>query len=383
MKVLIIAENFKRGVNAAEKVVGRNLTLPILSNILLQAEKGTVKAFATNLEIGVSCSMRAKVDDGGKIAVPARVLATFLNSVPIQEKITIEIKEQSLTLAYTGNKTVIKGVDAKDFPLIPKPQGECLVELDSQALQLAIQRTIPCASLSETRQELTGIYVEFGKNNVVFAATDSFRLAEASVRLKNEDVHQNYQKFIEKNKFLIVPAKTMQEVVRSIDAKSEKVKIYMGESQIFLDVDGIMYVSRLIDGKYPEYRQVIPKQFSANFTAGREEFLRAVRTASVFSDSKSREVKVEIKSNEKKIKVAAQSVETGENATEIPAQIDMKGAASIAFNSRFLADGLASLSSDTVWVGFNDNFGPVMLREIAKEEKINQDYLHIIMPIRS
>lgn len=382
MKTLSTTENFKKGILIAEKILGKNLSLPILSNILLEAEKGRLKVSATNLEIGIICLLRAKIEKEGKIAVPGRIIASFMNNIADGEKISIETKEQTLYLNYKGNKASIKGFNAKDFPIIPKPQSDPILEIDAQKFQESAAKVISCAAASETRQELTGIFVGFEKNGLVLAATDSFRLAEATLRLEKENLTQGYQKYIEKNSSIIVPAKTLQEVVRAITLESAKIKIYIGENQIFFEVDDILFVSRLIDGKYPEYKQVIPKEFAASLEMRREDFLKAVRVASIFSDSKSREVKVKAKEGEKKIQVEAQSVEAGENTAEVESAVNLKGSSVIAFNNRYLIDGINSVTTEKIYVGFNDSFGPVIFREIV-DGAPKKDYLHIVMPIRS
>jgi len=383
MKIQSLLENFKRGILIAEKIIGKNLTLPILSNILLEAEKGQLKVSATNLEIGVVCSLRAKIEKEGKIAVPGRVLGSYLSNIPGDSKMTIEVKEQTLYLASEGNRAVIKGVDAKDFPIMPKPQSEHLFEVGASIFQNNILKVVATAALSETRQELTGVYLGFGKNSLTLAATDSFRLAEAVIKIGKNDAGSSYQKFIAKNNAIIVPAKTMQEVARSIGEESGNVKVYIGESQIFFEINETIFVSRLIDGKYPEYKQVIPKEFASGVFVGRENLVKAIRTASIFSDSKSREVKFYTKGGDNKIKVESQSVETGENVTEVSCRCEAKGENIIAFNNRYLLDALVSFSSEMVYLGFNDNFGPVIFREVQEENKLDSNYLHIVMPIRS
>ena len=282
-----------------------------------------------------------------------------------------------------GNRAVIKGVDAKDFPIIPKPQSEPLFEIESHVFQNSAVKVITSAALSETRQELTGVHFGFEKDSLVLAATDSFRLAEASIKLGKDDAGTSYQKFISKNASIIVPARTLQEVARSIGEESGKTKVYVGESQIFFEVDDTMFVSRLIDGKYPEYKQVIPKEFSSGVFVSRENLLKAVRTASIFSDSKSREVKLFMKEEGNKMKIESQSVETGENVAEIPCQSRAKDDTLIAFNNRYLVDALNSFAGETVYIGFNDSFGPVIFREVLEKEKLDENYLHIVMPIRS
>ncbi|MDD5489077.1 MAG: DNA polymerase III subunit beta [Candidatus Moranbacteria bacterium] len=383
MKLQALSENFKRGILIAEKIIGKNLTLPILSNILLEAEKSRLKVSATNLEIGVVCSLRAKIEKEGKLAVPGRIAGSYLSNIPDGSKMSIEAKNQTLYLTSEGSRAVIKGVDAKDFPIMPKPQSEYLFEIDGPAFQDKAVKVLTCAAASETRQELTGIYFGFEKDSLILAATDSFRLAEARIKLGKNDVGTSYPKFISKNSAIIVPARTLQEVARSIGNESGRVKVYIGESQIFFEIDEIMFVSRLIDGKYPEYKQVIPKEFSSGVFVGREDLAKAVRTASIFSDSKSREVKLLIKEGGGKMKIESQSVETGENIAEIPCQSKTKGENIIAFNNRYLVDALNSFSSETVYIGFNDSFGPVVFREVQEKEKLIEDYLHIVMPIRN
>jgi len=274
-------------------------------------------------------------------------------------------------------------MDAKDFPLIPKVQTEPLLEIDGLEFQEKIEKVLPCVAMTETRQELTGVYLSFLADKIVFATTDSFRLGEAAIKLKKDNASADYKKYIEKNNSVIVPAKTLFEVIRSVGQAGGSVKIYLGESQIFFGVDDTLFVSRLIDGKYPEYKQVIPKNFESDILIGKEDLLKAVKLASIFSDSKSREVKMKIGEKKQEITIEAQSVEAGENSAEVSCQVNAKEKSTIAFNSRFLIDGLGTISTKYVYIGFNDNFGPVMLREVDDEKKPQEGYLHIIMPIRS
>lgn len=383
MKIQSLAENFKKGILIAEKIIGKNLTLPILSNILIEAEKGRLKVVATNLEIGVVCLLRAKIEKEGKIAIPGRVIGGYLNNISDQAKLSMEIKNQTLYITSEGGRAVIKGVDAKDFPIIPKPQSEHLFKIGSQKFQESALKVLTSAALAETRQELTGVFFGFNKDQLTMAATDSFRLAEATINFSKDDLGSDYQKFIAKNPSVIVPARTLQEVARSIMPESEKMKIFIGESQIFFEVDDILFVSRLIDGKYPEYKQVIPKEFSSSIFAKREELLKAARVASIFADSKSREVRLKAGGGESKIKIESQSVETGENITEVKARTDLKGENSIAFNNRYLIDALNTLATEDACIGFNDSFGPVVFREVGDKGKLNENYLHIVMPIKS
>lgn len=382
MKVLCTMENLKKGILTAEKIIGKNLTLPILLNILLEAEKGGLKVSATNLEIGLISKIRAKIEKEGKIAVPGRLMGGILSQMGDGSKITLEEKNNSLKVVYNGNSAVVKGMDAKDFPIIPKPQSKALFETSAAEFQKKAGNILVAAAVSDTRQELTGVQVEFSENKITLAATDSFRLAEAQIKLEKNKITGDYKKYIAKNNTVIVPARTLSEVVRSIGPEDESVKFYLAQNQIFFESGETLFVSRLIDGKYPEYKQVVPKEFSSSLLVKKEDLLRAARLAAVFSDSKSREVRLKIEGGKDQLTVFAQSVETGEGYWVIDGRVSLKGASEIAFNIRYLLDGINSLATENIFIGFNDAFGPVILREVV-DEKPQEGYFHIIMPIRS
>jgi len=382
MKALCTTENLKKGILTAEKIIGRNLTLPILSNILLETEKGGLKVSATNLEIGLVAKIRAKVESAGKIAIPGRIVGGILSQLGDGSKISLEEKNQTLKLVTDGNSAAIKGVDAKDFPIIPKPESKALFEVGAAEFQKKAGNILAAAAVSDTRQELTGVYFEFSENQVALAATDSFRLAEARIKLGKGKAGDDYKKYIAKNPAVIVPARTLSEVIRAVTPEDESVQVFLSENQIFFETADTLFVSRLIDGKYPEYKQVVPKEFSLNILVKKEELLKAARLAGVFSDSKSHEVRLKIEGGKNKATVFAQSVEAGEGSWSIASAADAPKDLEVAFNNRFLLDGLNSLATDEVSMGLNDSFGPVMLREVA-DGKPQAGYFHIIMPIRS
>ncbi len=382
MKAYCTTENLKKGIFIAEKIIGKNLALPILSNILIEAKKGGIKISATNLEIGLIAKIRAKIEKEGEVAIPGRIIGGILSQLADGGKITLEEKNNIFKIIYNGNSAAIKGIDAKDFPIIPKPQTKSLFELNPIEFQKKSANILTAAAISDTRQELTGAHLAFEENKIILAATDSFRLAEAQIKLEKSKITEDYKKYITKNNSVIIPAKTLSEVIRSIEFEEEGVKLYLAENQIFFEVGETLFVSRLIDGKYPEYKQVVPKEFSSTLFVKKEDFLRSVRLAGVFSDSKSREVRLKISGDKNKITVFAQSVETGEGEWTIDCRVNSKGASEIAFNNRYLLDGINSLATEDIFIGFNDAFGPVIFREVADGKPL-ENYFHIIMPIRS
>lgn len=382
MKAIFTTENLKKGILIAEKIIGKNLTLPILSNILLEAERGGLKVSATNLEIGLIAKIRAKVEKEGKIAIPGRIIGGILSQLGDDSQITLEEKNSTLRMVYNGNSAMIKGMDAKDFPIIPRPQSKALFEVNAMELQKKAGNVLAAASASDTRQELTGVYIEFSETKITLAATDSFRLSEATIKLDKTKIAEDYKIYLTKNNSVIVPARTLSEVVRAVAAEDENVKVFLAENQIFFETADVIFVSRLIDGKYPEYKQVVPKEFSLNAVTKKEDILKAARLAGIFSDAKSREVRLKIEGGKGKIAVFAQSVEAGEGSWSVDCAADEKKDIEVAFNNRYLLDGINSLATEDMSISLNDSFGPVMLREVASG-KPKADYFHIIMPIRS
>jgi DNA polymerase-3 subunit beta len=326
--------------------------------------------------------MRAKIEKEGKIAIPGRIIGGILSQLEDGSQITLEEKNSTLKMIYNGNSAAIKGMDAKDFPIIPKPESKFLFEISASEMQKKAGNVLATAATSDTRQELTGAHFEFGETKITLAATDSFRLSEAVIKLDKAKITEDYKKYLAKNSAVIVPARTLSEVIRAVSAEDENVKVYLAENQIFFETADVLFVSRLIDGKYPEYKQVVPKEFSLNLIAKKEDLLKAARLAGVFSDSKSREVRLKIDGGKGKIMVFAESVESGEGSWSVDFQSDTKSDLEVAFNNRFLLDGLNSISTEDIYIGANDAFGPVMLREVAAG-KPQLDYFHIIMPIRS
>jgi len=282
MKFISTAGNLKKAIIGAERIIGKNLTLPILSNILIEADKGGVKISATNLEIGLISKARAKIEKEGKFTVPARIIGNFLNQLNDDDQIEVETETNGLRVTGSGNKVLIRGMDAKDFPIMPQPQNDPILELSCLEFQQNLSKILVCASPQDNRQELTGIYLEFKKDELIFAATDSFRLAEAVIKLDKKSKKEHYEVYIEKNKSIIIPARTISEIIRNIGPDNAYLKIYTGENQIFFEIDGTSIVSRLIDGKYPEYRQILPEEYKFNATVEKDAFQRSIKLSSIF-----------------------------------------------------------------------------------------------------
>lgn len=382
MKVTCTQENFARALSYLERVVGKQTTLPILSNFLIETEKGRLKVSATNLEIGVIVSVGAKVEKEGRITVPAKILSNFIYNLPSGDILDLEEENQHLKVVSTGYQIRIKGMDGKDFPIIPQYKKEYQCVLPAQDLKNALSRVLFCVSVNEARLELTGACISFSEDMLRIAATDSFRLAEESVVLSEKKA--DLGGFLVENQSLIIPNSVLNELIRVITPESVEVKVALEENQIFFNVDGVEIISRVINGKYPDYHQIIPKEFSLQVIFNKQELQRAVKIAGALSSYSSGEIALVFDGENKTCTFLSRSQEIGENKTVLSVGYVQGGETplTIVFNPRYVLEGINALSSEKVLFCANNATTPAALRMVDAEEKPDDHYLYIMMPIR-
>jgi len=385
MKLICTQDNLKKAIYNCERIVAKKNTLPILNNILFKTEKGSLSLFATNLEIGISVKIGAKIEKEGEITIPARLISNFATNLPSGENIILETKDDKLKIKSGLNKAIIKGVSANDFPLIPTKKGDNLLKLPSLLFKKAFLKIIPAVAFNETRQELTGINVTFKKEEIFLAATDSFRLAEYRLKINKKNINQEeYAAFINKKEKIIIPSETLIELNRIIPIDTEsQIKIAIEENQIFFEIDNVKIVSRLINGKYPEYKHIIPKDYKTKILGEQNLIQSAVKMASLFTAGGNSEITLKINQESKKIFILSKSSETGENTTELnfsntgPSQ-------EVILNAKYFLDGINVVSSLQVAVLLNSESTPVAIKEIdEKTGQILDDFIYIIMPIKN
>src|SRR4030042_6646269 len=361
MKLVCTQENFKKAIGNTERVVGKQITLPILENILLEAEGGVLKVSATNLEMGVFLKIGAKIKGEGKIPVPAKLIGSFISNLPSSETVAMEVKDSTLKIESGGSRAIIKGLGAQDFPIIPEMEGEFLFSVSSKNFGSAISKLLFCAASDAARPELTGINATFFEKETHLAATDSFRLSEVKIPINKE---KNFDIFLAKSPSAIVPSQTLAEVLRIAGDEEQEIKVAVEESQIFFQAGSARIVSRLINGKYPEYKHIIPQKFATQALVSKEELSRAVRIASVFAGSKGGEIK--LTAGNKKIIVESQSAEAGEKKTEISAQVSGPEQ-KIVFNPRYILDGINSVTTNSLDIFINDGASPSVIRMVDEK----------------
>ena len=338
MRIVCLQENLKNNLNITQNIIGKNLTLPILNNLLLESENGRLKISSTNLEIGINTWTSGKIEREGAITCPAKILFNFISNLP-NKKIELEAKNNVLTVKCENYKATIKGLPADDFPIIPKIKNDPILEINNLSFKEGLMRVSGCAAISESRPEISGVFLNINKEELKLVATDSFRLAEKIEKI--EKIKSEY--------LMIIPQRTAQELIRILGEKEGITKIILGSNQILFESGEIQIISRLIDGQYPDYQQIIPKNFITQLLLNKEEFLNAVRIAGFFS-SKVNNIKFSIQTG--KIEILSQDPDLGENKTQIQAEVTGKGM-EIEFNYRYLLDGLNNISAKQIFMGFS------------------------------
>jgi DNA polymerase-3 subunit beta len=363
MKLSCTQENLNKGLGLVSHIANKNSNLPILNNVLLKASKNGLTLVTTDLEIGIKVFVRSKVEEEGEFTVAAKLLNEFVGLLP-KENINIEQKDDNVYIKSQNQDTNIKGLEAEDFPLIPEIEKENEIELSVNDFKLALNQVLFAASLDSSRVEINAVNFNFVKNELILAATDSYRLAEKKIKINNEQ-----------DKSLIVPLKTIQELVRVLnDQNEQRLKIYFNENQIMFVFDGVELISRVVEGRYPDYQQIIPDDFITTASCATNKIVPAIKSAALFCKQGINDVRLSFSNNE--IVVAAASSGVGENVIKVPAEI--KGEDNdIVFNFRYLLDGLNNLGKQEVVFSINNNASPGLLKT-----KDGSDYVYLIMPIR-
>jgi DNA polymerase-3 subunit beta len=373
MKLTILKEKLNEGLKLSEKIAKKTLALPILENCLLEAEKNFLRISSTNLETGINYWSLAKVEKEGKICVPAKILTQIVNLLPL-EKINLYEENFVLNIEDENYKTQINGISPEEFPLIPQPQSIKPFILNTPLFCEALNSVAKIPMPSSARPEISGILISLKENIVEMVATDSFRLASKKVALS--------ENFSEKISF-ILPQISAREFLNIFSQEKDELKVYFSPSQVWFEVQmtetdhpKIQYTSRLIEGEYPNYEEIIPKKFSTQIEVSKEEFLRHVKTASLLS-GKNNEIKFKIDPKKEVIQISSQTPNLGRYESLVKGKV--KGdEIEIVFNWKFLIDGISEIETERFIFSFTSVEGPAMIQPLGKE-----DYFYILMPIKT
>jgi len=367
MKIILLKNNIKKGLDTVGRSIGSNLNLPVLGGILIVAGNNQIKLSATNLELAITKNIFGKVVEEGSVVVPYSILASTVNNIT-SERIHIEKTKQGNIELKTDNYTAtIQGISEKEFPIIPEiDKKHNKIEVEAQVLKDSLSRVIIAGEISDLRPEIGGVLFIGEAVALKLAATDSFRLAEAKI------IGDQARSKIEETFTATVPLKTTQEVIRAID-EEDTVSLYFEDSQVLFETEDTSIISRLIEGTFPDYSSIIPQKTETNILLKREELINALKLASSFV-GKTNDVKITVK-DKKVIEVYSGDNSIGENKYLIPAKIDGPGM-DIIFNWKYLLDGIRTGSSKDVFIGLNGSDKPALIKEPNDDS-----YFYILMPI--
>lgn len=365
MKIICTQENLKAGLASAARVVSNSNTLPILNNLLLKTENGFLKIYATNLEIAIISTVRCKIEKEGALCLPAKIFSELVSAIPNQN-ISIEGEKGTAKIHTQNYNASIKTLPSDEFPLIPQVEKNLSLKLKGQTLKTAIDQVVFAASTSETQPEISGVLLKLEGKKIKLVATDRYRLAE---RILESEGNQP-------NKQVIFPQRTAAETSRLIGFSEETVEITLGDNQMAVNLNGSQVISRLIDGQYPDYEQIIPPSFQGVITADRQSLVNALKTSSIFSRS-SNSVRVYFSQEEQRLVVASGPQELGESQVEIEGAVEGPSG-SVMFNYKYLLDALSMLTDEKVVINVVNDSSPVIFTPSGR-----QDYRYLVMPIKS
>ncbi len=366
MKLKCLIHYLKEALSLSEKISNKNATLQILNSVLISSMKGELKLTTTNLEVGIEIKIPAKIEEEGESAIPIKVLYNFLSSFPSNENISLESSRNNLILSTSDNSTVIKGYPIEDFPLLPSiNEKNAFFNLSIDDFLLGLNSVYYAASLTEIKPEIASVLITSQKNkSLTFVATDSFRLTRKTFPYTFQDFSP-----------LLIPYRNVVEIIRVFENESGEIKIFPNKNQLFLFSERIKLVSRLTEGTFPDYEEIIPKKSSTDVLIDTNLFSSSLKKTSIFS-GRLNEVKIEIVPEKKLFKIQASDSDLGESITTIPAEISGEKL-KINFNHRYLIDGLKFIASDKISMKFNGENKPLFITGTKDES-----FYYLVMPMK-
>ncbi len=373
MRVSCLQENLAKGLSIVGRAVATRSTLPVLGHVLLATDQGRLKLAATNVEIGITCWIGAKVEEDGAITVPARTFIDLINALPPDKvEMDVSVRTQTLSLRAGRFENHVKGIDAQEFPLIPQFDADGAMHIAPDVLRKMIDQVAFAAATDESRPILTGVLVRFSGDQLTFAAADGFRLSVRSGPLLTP---------VEKPIEVIVPARALSELARISGDQQDPVSILVTpqRSQILFHLSNIDLVSQLIDGKFPDYNAIMPKRHDTRTVMDTSSLLKACKAASVFARENSNIARVMVKPGDElapgHVTLQATSAETGDNAGELDATVE--GAPiEIAFNVKYMIDVLNVAGTPQVILETTSSSSPGLIRPVGDDA-----FIHVIMPM--
>lgn len=370
MKFTCLQENLAKGLSIVCKAIPTKAALPILSNVYISTQDGRLKLSATNLETAITTYVGASVEEEGSITVPAKLFYEFVSHLS-PSTLEISVKNNILHINCNKAKSKLNGMDASDFPELPVfIENTPTLEVDPKVFSSAVNVVAFAAAIDESRPILGGVLLNYSNNKLTLVSTDGFRLSEKQIDVSS--VASDLEDFS-----AVVPAKTLAEVARVFSSANEPIKITLNsdENLVLFQCEGVLIVTRILDGEYPDYKKIVPANNSIKAEFGASDFFEAVKLTNVFAKEANSIMKITL-DPEGLIKVTSFSKEMGENQSEVEAVVDGY-LTEVTFSSKYLLDFLNNVKTERLVFETNGGVTPGVIRPVGTE-----DFLHIIMPMR-
>ena len=374
MKVTVLQENLARGLGTVSKAVSPRSTLPVLANILIATDEGRLRLSATNLEMGITCWITARIDEEGSTTLPARTFADLVGTLP-GDQVLLKLDSSTQTLNVRGGTSTndIKCIDSQEFPPMPVPDFEGAVQINVGDFREMIHQVAFAASSDEARPVLMGVLVQVDKDKLTMAAADGFRLSVRKAVLSTPAPNPVSA---------IVPAQALKELARVAGEGEDPIYMVLpkGRGQVVFRVKDVEVVSQLIDGTFPDYQQIIPRSYKSRTLVSTSSLLKACKQAEIFAREGSNVARFNIKSAQgelqpSEVEISATSEETGKNETIVEATVD-GGGLLIAFNVKFLREALEVIRTPNVALETSAPNAPGVVKPVGDDQ-----FLHVIMPM--
>lgn len=363
MKFQVTQDNLSRALSSVARVATSRNSLPILSNILIKTVDNRVSVAATDLNIAITHYIGSKVSESGAITVPGRLMQDFVSSLP-KGVINLNLSENKLHISTDQHKSTINGASADDYPVMPSIKGGTKWKLPIDKLKKALNQTVFAASGDDARPVLTGVYFHNVDGELFVVATDSYRLAEVNLGKISQDIN------------ILIPASSLQDLLRVLNEGSGDIEITNDDQQVLFKTGDVELVTRLIDGKFPDYKKLIPSSFENKATVTKTELLSIAKVSSLFARESAGSVTLELNEEKSEVSINSLASQLGENSAKAKAKVE--GSGKITLNSRYIIDALNSIDSEEISLGFNGKLEPFSITKTNQE-----DFTHIIMPLKS
>lgn len=365
MKIECLKNNLTENIAIAEKISGKNLTLPVLNNILLIAKNNKLHIRSTNLDLGIEIEIQCKVKKEGAVAVPGSILYGLISTIFNTDKIILEVVSNNLIVSTKSNNALIKTSPHNDFPTLPYIKNDNSIKIKVSDLINGLKSVFYSASISSIKQELSSVYIYHNDGQLIFVSTDSFRLAEKTLIIKNKI--NNFEP-------ILIPLSNVSEIIRVLEYVGGDIDIKLNNNQISFISDKIYLTSRLINGSFPDYKQIIPQKYTTEVVVLKQDIINTLKNTNVFS-GKFNQVNFNINPKEKSFTISSKNENFGETTDVVDSAIN-GDALNINFNHKYISDCFQSIHSDSVSFEFSGLSKPAIIRGVG-----DNSFFYLAMPM--